>query len=83
MGLEQIAQSHVNEYSSLKAQCLLRIEAELQKTRFAVESKEHRKRFQKIMKYLYFILICVFSQGYAVIPTKAVGKHTIPNNHKT
>lgn len=75
MGLLQIAQSHVNEHSSLKAQCLLRIE--LQKTSFAVESKEHKKRFQKTMKYLYFILLCVLSQGlsqgYAVIPIKAVG----------
>lgn len=38
---KQIAQefSHVNQSSSLKAQCLLRTEVELQKTSFVAESK--------------------------------------------
>lgn len=61
MGLEQIAQSHVNEYSSWKAQCLLRIEVELQKTSFAVESKEHKKRFQKNKVSLFHSHLCSFT----------------------
>lgn len=74
MGLEQIAQSHVNEYSSWKAQCLLRIE--LQKTSFAVESTEHRKISEKQSIFISFSSV-FFHRDYhrdmLVIPSKAVG----------